>query len=101
GIRDFHVTGVQTCALPISRRTRHLPRPRRPSRNWTNRWKWPPTPRSKHLPATRLAKTMAKVAAVAVAVVVVVAVAVAALARARQIGRASCRARARAGGGAG
>src|SRR5690606_41200061 len=22
GIRDFHVTGVQTCALPISRRTK-------------------------------------------------------------------------------
>src|SRR5690606_40683511 len=26
GIRDFHVTGVQTCALPISRQ--------RPSRDW-------------------------------------------------------------------
>src|SRR5690606_40125304 len=24
GIRDFHVTGVQTCALPISRSTRPL-----------------------------------------------------------------------------
>src|SRR5690606_40891277 len=23
GIRDFHVTGVQTCALPISAHTRH------------------------------------------------------------------------------
>src|SRR5690606_40838079 len=26
GIRCFHVTGVQTCALPISRTARHLPR---------------------------------------------------------------------------
>src|SRR5207302_8050582 len=24
GIRDFHVTGVQTCALPISRRRRQM-----------------------------------------------------------------------------
>src|SRR5690606_39583840 len=24
GIRDFHVTGVQTCALPISRSLHHL-----------------------------------------------------------------------------
>src|SRR5690606_40336283 len=25
GIRDFHVTGVQTCALPISRATKRTP----------------------------------------------------------------------------
>src|SRR5690606_40669144 len=34
GIRDFHVTGVQTCALPISRRTRTA----------TARSGWPPRP---------------------------------------------------------
>src|SRR5690606_40435293 len=27
GIRDFHVTGVQTCALPICRLPRSWPRP--------------------------------------------------------------------------
>src|SRR5690625_1449941 len=32
GIRDGHVTGVQTCALPISRARRGCPEPRRPSR---------------------------------------------------------------------
>src|SRR2546430_9082040 len=30
GIRDLTVTGVQTCALPISRRPRQLPAERRP-----------------------------------------------------------------------
>src|SRR5690606_41123756 len=35
GIRDFHVTGVQTCALPICCRTGPSPR-----RGWT----WPPAP---------------------------------------------------------
>src|SRR5690606_40164543 len=34
GIRDFHVTGVQTCALPISA-SRTAPRARRPRLAWT------------------------------------------------------------------
>src|SRR6266702_5453418 len=49
GIRDGHVTGVQTCALPISSRDKAFagkrrtspPRPRRPSRSaprWRCRW---------------------------------------------------------------
>src|SRR5207253_4381250 len=40
GIRDGHVTGVQTCALPISRRCRARPT-RRPSkcRSWVQRTK--------------------------------------------------------------
>src|SRR5436309_12225405 len=33
GIRDFHVTGVQTCALPIS----HADRPRQPGRDRSER----------------------------------------------------------------
>src|SRR5690606_40233959 len=32
GIRDFHVTGVQTCALPIS------------GRYWSTSWRRPPPP---------------------------------------------------------
>src|SRR6266511_4696454 len=44
GIRDFHVTGVQTCALPISAATTWS-RPR----TSTRRWSWPPRSRA---PAT-------------------------------------------------
>src|SRR5690606_19625635 len=35
GIRDFHVTGVQTCALPISWPTRNGPRSSAPPRRGT------------------------------------------------------------------
>src|SRR5690606_35684113 len=35
GIRDFHVTGVQTCALPISRH-RGWPPPASPLQPWTS-----------------------------------------------------------------
>src|SRR5215475_5230299 len=47
GIRDFHVTGVQTCALPISpgsRRSAARRRPRRARRRpraLRRRWRWP------------------------------------------------------------
>src|SRR5436309_6051651 len=34
GIRDFHVTGVQTCALPISRRRRRRSPGSRAGREW-------------------------------------------------------------------
>src|SRR5215510_3801090 len=39
GIRDGHVTGVQTCALPIWPRTRSWPRTMRPSCTGP-RWWW-------------------------------------------------------------
>src|SRR5690606_41047371 len=51
GIRDFHVTGVQTCALPIFRRPRgsprrgirHSPPPRaRAPPRGGGRRRWPP-----------------------------------------------------------
>src|SRR5690606_41040415 len=65
GIRDFHVTGVQTCALPISTSdftSVDLPAPlgpRRPMRSPASRpklasWRitagWPPSPASRGLP---------------------------------------------------
>src|SRR5690606_39958870 len=41
GIRDFHVTGVQTCALPISRcRASTWPATRWP--RWWPDWSWGP-----------------------------------------------------------
>src|SRR5690606_40431804 len=42
GIRDFHVTGVQTCALPIWR-TSESARRVRPRRHvgWLRHWTWP------------------------------------------------------------
>src|SRR5690606_40252711 len=49
--RDFHVTGVQTCALPISRRaasTRSAPAPA------STRAKWAPKPLDAPVTSTRL-----------------------------------------------
>src|SRR5437867_8965302 len=46
GIRDRTVTGVQTCALPISaRRVRRRDRPRRPAPPPPPRWSAPPSGR--------------------------------------------------------
>src|SRR5690606_7635495 len=66
GIRDFHVTGVQTCALPISPRRRPPPRPPRrrppprpPSRRSRRNRRSPrrrrnrPRPRHRRRPARR------------------------------------------------
>src|SRR5690606_40926133 len=99
GIRDFHVTGVQTCALPISRgsaagapecglgtpRCRRSPRTRTRARAATR----------SHRPAAAVATAVAAVAAEAEAVVVAVA------AEAEEIGRASCRERGEGWGVAG
>src|SRR5690606_6081253 len=41
GIRDFHVTGVQTCALPISTRSRRA-RSKVSSEPCGIAWRWPP-----------------------------------------------------------
>src|SRR5690606_39818522 len=52
GIRDFHVTGVQTCALPISERRRSS-RSTSTTASWRRRRRWaPPTP-STPAPPTR------------------------------------------------
>src|SRR5690606_8312892 len=53
GIRDFHVTGVQTCALPISVRSASSDAPRRASGSsrWTagtrRSWPWRESPRAR------------------------------------------------------
>src|SRR5690606_40562168 len=82
GIRDFHVTGVQTCALPISRRARAGTRRsgRAPFLRSSARSSARPRPRARLRPRRRWRPA----------------------GRPRQIGRASCRERGEvwgAGGG--
>src|SRR5690625_6105866 len=87
GIRDGHVTGVQTCALPISEVAQGF-RPRIPTTAGTGR-EGRPRPRSARCPHPRSMRSCPAERQSAQ------------LDLAAEIGRASCRERGGGGGGAG
>src|SRR5438046_5216851 len=81
GIRDWSVTGVQTCALPICRIV---------ERRWQEVAEVDVQPSPAHIPARRRQVLGGRIEKVAVWIEVVVAVGPVSL---REIGRASCRER--------